>query len=434
MNRNTYNPIIIDLSDIIAFALKKFLLIVIFCVICMALSIGVHFISANSEGSIEKYNTELEEYESALNNAENMLDVLESRKSGIIQSREEDPVSELYNSKSVYVSKITFKISSEDDMVISESGTLIYPNQDSLLGFFNSLNLSGVLGCNIKNDYLRNLVLVSAQANYIEIMVYNQDQDVSRNWAGKIYDELYSFATVDYDWTVSGKADSTESYYGQYVVSIVEKYNSSLVELEELITKQTKEIKALKSQRPGRLHLVRFAAIGFVAGGFLCLAVLVLIYVKRNPVTKTFSAEKKIGKPFLGALFADNDLFDKVARSVIGERKYQSENEAIEYLRSSIRNNTASLQGNGVVSILCSCSGKLVEKQVSAVESALKEAGFTAAVVTDAPTNPESSDIIKGSDAVVILERQWMSQWKLVFVDLELAERCEKPVIGFVLC
>ena len=162
--------------------------------------------------------------------------------------------------------------------------------------------------------------------------------------------------------------------------------------------------------------------------------VLVFVFIKNNPVTHSFIAEKKIGKPRLGVVFAANGIFDKFARIIIGERKYNSEPDAIDFIRSNIKTTELSKESKVKVAILCSCSEKAVAKQAMILESVISELGCKATLVTDVSVNPESSIVVDGTDAVILLERQWVSQWKLVGVSMDLAERFNKPVVGFVLC
>lgn len=433
MSKTPYEPVVINITDFIAFLVKKVIVILIICVICTVLAIGIHYFMANKEKAIEKYNLELEEYSSTFNAAKNKLDSLVISRDNISKSMKEDPAISLFDSGAIFVSNLSFFIRSEDDVIVSDSGSLIYPNQEKLSVFFDSIDMSKVLGVDSKKEYLNKLILFSAQRNHIEITAYNNSKESASNWAEKVYDVLSEYSN-NQGWEISDLNSYTESYYGPYINDIVDEYNDSLADFNKKIIEQTRAVKDLSSRQPHPYHFLRFAVIGFVLGGFISVLAFFIRFVQMNFVTRSFTVENKTGKQFLGSFWSSGNIFDKLARRIIGERKFSSESEASEFIKGNIRN--TSLKDNAIknVAILCSCKSKDVEKQAKSLESVLSEFCCKATLVTDISVNPESADVVSSTDAVILLERQWVSQWKLVGVSIDLAERFDKPVVGFVLC
>ena len=434
MEKNDYGVFTIDFSDLFAFLVKKVFIIIMVCVLSTLIGVGLHLYFAGSDKSLEKYDFELKEFNDVLNLANSKLKATNSSRLAMIESRKEDPIFDLYDADNVFESTVSFFIDTNEEAVVSDSGSLIYPGLERLSAFFSSVNLKEIVGSDFKNEYLKRLILLSAKNNHITITVYHQSADMALSWAERVYDALYGFSSDGQSWKISGKTVYTELYLGQYIIDYVSKYDNELAEIEKSIIEQTKSLKELEAKRPSRYHFLKYAVIGFVLGGFLCVQFIILNYIKRNPVANSFYAEKKTRRPFIGALFPKSFLLDKLARAIIGERKYFSESEAIDYIKGNIRNTSLKEDSVKNVAILCSCKSKDVEKKVKTIESILSEFGCKATLVTDVSVNPESADVVSSTDAVILLERQWVSQWKLVGVSMDLAERFDKPVVGFVLC
>ena len=433
MNKTPYEPIVISLLDVFAFFVKMFLFILIFCIVFAGISIGFHYFTAQTEKAYEKYDEELADYNAVFQSAKDSLELMNSKKQAIIESINEDPVFDLYSAQSVYVCDIDFFIRAENDTVISESGVTLYPNQEKLLGVFESLDLASVVGSDYKNDYLKQLVIISAQRNHFKIKVYGASIDIVNSWAKSIFDVLSKFAEGEH-WTIDGITSFAETYYGRYIFDIVEGKNSSLSALVNDIIKQSKTIEDLKAEKPHLFHFLKFFVIGFVIGGFISVLILFIIFVMRDPVTKSFTAQKKIEKPFLGALFVDNSFFDKLARCIIGERKYASQSESLTVIGNSVKQSGLGDKKVSKIALVSSVKGKQVENQIKVLESLFSDLGYKVTTVLDVTINSNSPGFISDSDAVVIVERQWFSKWKHISVSMEMAERFNKEIIGFVLC
>lgn len=434
MEKPPYSPIVFDLTDIFAYLVKKALLILAVCFLCGAIGVGFNYLFSKSESAMEKYSQELDEYNKTLTNAKNTLDTLQRMRISTVESKENDPVLELNEAQDVFICKVSFFVSSEDDIIITEYGSIIYPNQEQMRIYFDSLNLSQLLDLDIKSSYLNRLVLFSCQGNNTVITVYSQSKDVAMAWADRVYQELRTFAEDEQGWKIIGKNEVTESYDGLYIINMVENYNNTIADFDRRIIETTKEVKKLVSSRPSSLHPLRFFAIGFVLGGGIIAFALLLIHISRNPITKSFIAEKIIQHPFFGALFVENRLFDRLARLVIGERRFQSESDEIDFIKNNIKNSFLNEQKINSVCILCSRADKDLETKAKTVESILSEFGCNTELVVNASINPNSTDAVIRSDAIILLERQWKSQWRSVSLSIELAERFEKRIIGFVLC
>ena len=433
MNNNPNELVTIDLMEFFAFLVRKVLIVILVCLLFSALAVSFHFVVSGSEEAREDYEYEYNNYLATISNKKNQLDVLKNKRKILNDSFQKRPVFDLYEKGNVFKYSISFYISDDDKMIILDSGDILFPSQEQLLTFFESLDLKRILDVDIDNQGLREIITLSASRNFCNLSVFQSDEVIAKKWAESIYDVILNYASGEKQWILNNRIDNSEPYSGQEIVDLVESEFIILSEYDELIVEQSSELKELELKPPKQFHFLKYAVIGFVIGGFVGILFLLFSYVRKNLLTKSLIDEKKIGLPFLGALFVSNVL-DKIARKIISERKFSSETEAIEYIKGNIRNTILKDSSANNVAILCSCKSKDVEKQAKTLESVLSEFGCKTTLVTDVSVNPESADVVSSTNAVILLERQWVSQWKLVGVSMDLAKRFNKPVVGFVLC
>lgn len=435
MNKIPYEPITIDLVDLFAFLVRKIGLILLVCILGSAAFLGIHFRNANTEKYREEYEKKLRLYNNNVETCENNIMVLESKRLALRNSMNEDPATKFVEAQTVYCCNTSFLLSADNDVLVSESGKLVYPNQESLISFFNTIDLHNLLETEVKNEYLRKLVVVSALNNSISLNVYNQDKETALKWADLVKKELIRFATVENDWEVKSISTNAQVYYGDAIIRIVENYNNEISKIDKEILKQSEELEKTLNDTPRYYQIVKNMILGFLIGGVFEAIILTILFMKRNLVTKSIIAEKKVGKPLLGTVFPPKKYFDTLSRRIIGERTYQSAEEEIEFLRSSIRNaDPVKDKKTKSITILCSCDGKYVRTQAELLESVISEFDISSVLIANAPTNPIALESISKSDAVIILEKQWVSQWGLVGIGIEMAERCNRQLMGIVLC
>lgn len=434
MAKNPSTTSALDIIDFIAFLIRKVYLVIVFCIVFALLGVGFNILSAHSEETRAKYESELAEYNASVSNTKDSIKVMETRRNIINETMKEDPIYDMYYSDVTYSCSISFFLDSEDSIIVTDTGNMVYPIQERLVSYYDSFNLSSLLNSTIRNDYLEEMILFTAKKNHCLITVYNKNKEEAERWADAVYNELYKYAVTENNWEFNGKTINSSQYAGQYYVDVVSKYSTSVIELDKNLNEQAQSLEKLEAKPPRLYRFLRYGAIGFIIGGFLSVLVILLLFAIKNPITKSFVAEKISGIHFWGSLYEENGILGRIARRIIGERKFSSEKEAIEFLRGNIRN--TSLKDGAIknMAILCSCKSRFVQKQAKSLESVLSEFGCKSTLVTDVSVNPESADVVSSTDAVILLERQWVSQWKLVGVSMDLAERFNKPVVGFVLC
>ena len=133
--------------------------------------------------------------------------------------------------------------------------------------------------------------------------------------------------------------------------------------------------------------------------------------------------------------FISNDFFSRLARRIIGERAFKTNDDAELFFKSIVQSNRF-CDSNEIkdISVISSVSAKLVGDTGIKISKILNECGFNAVILTDSVNNPETAKAIDNADGVIILERQWKSRTQIVRSSIKNSNDYGKKVLGFFLC
>ena len=213
--------------------------------------------------------------------------------------------------------------------------------------------------------------------------------------------------------------------------------SSSLVEemklLEESLKLKKDEVNSFKASAPDSSGFsVKYAVVGFLAGGFVSVTVLLTVMIGANYVTGSFDAEKRLKAPVLGALYVDRGLFDIAARRIMKERNWKNPEDAVKWMKMNLDSSVIP-EGSKVCLLYSGNDGKAVSALEQA-SSIMSDCGYKVSALADAFKNPDANSVIENCDAVVVLERQFKSKWSSVNAVVNTAERYGKKVCGIILC
>ena len=428
----------INLVDVFAYWVKKFWIICICAFIGAAIGIGYNYHKIHTSDSIEKYERELQVYNEKLSNMEDTVAHLKVLKEAQIVSNAENPIMNL-EGKDIYKTTITFRVSSSDGtFFVNNAGTVIYPNTDRVVAFWNSMDIAGVLGSAYKNEYLRQLVslsVVSAPSEFLCLTVWGSSVERMDEVSEKLMNAIYMYCNSIGSITVDNIVKQTELSSSTYVQEIIkanvdavygyEKQIMDLVDGEDGIEK-------LKKQEPHQGGFVKAAIIGFFIAGVLVAGALCLYLVFSDKVTNTIDVFHRLNLPILGALYSDNRLFDKLARSIIHERKWKNEEEAEKWLLENI--NEAVFPSNSKVALLYSGTDKNALIRLDRARELISKKCQVIATVTNAHQNPETNRAIESSDVVMLFEKQFKSKWIDINSIVDASSRFGKKTIGIIIC
>ena len=428
----------ISLVDIVALCFRKFVTLLICALIGTALVLGYHIVSANSEKSKAAYEVSLQKYNAQLQAAEDNLEYLQVRKAELLKRNAENPIS-TYESEPTYRSELVFVVTSDEEPLVAMDGTRVYNTVVSINSFWNTLDLPHLVDSQSKNEYIRQFikfenVSVSVNGFVFRITAYSaRNAEQADNYTQKVYEALSDYIkTISVVKTCTIQSTHNEAYTGSLFIDIVNRQLSEIAEIDSKIFEQMDSIKDLKKEAPSQYHYAKYAVIGFLAGGFVSLMVLVVGFVSSNPLTSTEDAKRRIKAPVLGAMFCEKDALNKIARNVMGERVFKDEASAISWLENNL--DSSVLPDKAKVAILYSGKDAKAKQTFEAVNKVFTDKGYSVSFSDEVTVNPNAMTAIQNSDVVVLFEKQWTSKWKNIKAETDLAERYGKKVAGFIIC
>ena len=427
MDQDNYTEI--SLVDLFAYFVKKFWVLLIGALVGMAVILSFHYISSNSakkveayEKSLTKYKVELLSLESILNNLNLKLDF----------ANEVESISPFFSDDQVYVSRIMIAV---DSFLASDSESASNAVGQEISSFWNSLDLASTVGSDLENDLLKASIIFERAGQSASIKVYAEEKRIAENYASSIVNAFASYYDSREHLSIGSKTVITSIASKYEIVKIRDQFISEKTNLQAKIFDTEAEIKTLKKEAPSKYHPLKNAVIGFFAGGIIVALILGIFFVSSNPITSSFSAEKELGIPFLGALFIENKFFSRLARRIIGERAFKNKDEAIEYVNGSFNSNSFKVADKKqTIVIITSLKDIEVDKRAGEIESILKEACFESTYIGNSSENPLTIKTIEDNDSVILLVRQWNSKMQLTKMNKNLANKMGKKVLGFIIC
>ena len=427
MDQDNYTEI--SLVDLFAFFVKKFWVLLIGALVGMALLLSYHYISSNSAKKIEAYEKSLSKYKVELSSLESTLDNLNLK---LDFANEVESTSPFFSDKQIYVSRIMIAV---DSNLTSDSESASNAIGQEISSFWNSLDLATTVGSNLDNDLLKASIVFERAGQSASIRVYSEDKAKAETYASSIVDAFVSYYDTREHLSVGSKTITTSVAPKNEIAKIKDQFVSDKSELLKKVFDTEAEIKSMKKEAPSKYHPLKNAVIGFFVGGVIVAVILGIGFVSRNPITSSFSAEKELGVPFLGALFIDNKLFSKLARRIIGERTFKSNDEAIDYLKSNFSSKSfVASDSKKTITLLSSLNESEVDNKADAIMSLLKEEGLKATFVGNSSENPLTIKTLENNDSVILLVRQWNSKIQLAKLNKDLVSKMDKKILGFIIC
>ena len=427
MNQDNYTEI--SLIDLFAYLIKKFWVLLIGSFVGMVLLLSYHFISSNSEKKIEVYEKSLSKYKVELSSLESTLDNLNLK---LDFANEVELISPFFGDGQVFVSRIMITV---DSNLVSDSESASNAIGQEISSFWNSLDLASIVGSNQDNDVLKASIIFERAGQSASIRVYAEDKNIAEKHAASIVDAFDSYFDNREHLSIGSKTITTSLASKNEIAKIKEQFVSDKAELLKKVFNTESEIKALKKEAPSKYHPLKNAVIGFFVGGIVFAVVLGLGFVLRNPVTCSFNTEKALAVPFLGALFIDTSFLSKLARRIMLERSFNSHNDSVEFLKSSFSTKAfTNLGSNYRIAIISSVNDSEVEKKANEVQALLNSEGHETTFVGNSSENPLTTKTIEDCDALILLERQWISSMLLMSMNNDFSSRKDKRILGFIIC
>ncbi|MBQ3831309.1 MAG: hypothetical protein II813_10420 [Spirochaetales bacterium] len=427
---NSYS--FISFGDFFAYCVKKFLILVVGAIIGMVLFLGFHLVSSNSEKKTNEYNSRMVNYQNNLEIKEKTLENLKSKLEFINELHAENP---LLQSDDVFRSRVIISPKSQNDVIITDSGLIVSETLMKIDAIWDGIDLSTVLGSNLDSDILKTFIVYTNNGAVSEIVVYGQSMEASITFASKIKDHLSLFLKEQGDEDAVFSSIETSKASKDYINEQNQHYISTKSDLLMQIEEVESSINELRKSIPSKYHITKNAVLGFFLGGIVSLIILIIGFISRNPITSSFSTEKELSVPFLGAMFIEKGFFAALARRIIGERLFINKDDSENFIRSVISGNSFSeIRNAKSIAVVSSVREKEIGFSFKKICSILEESGYHVVFVYESMNNSKMIDAIESSDAVVLIEKQWVSRKQLIKASIDFVGRMGKKAIGFFIC
>ena len=427
-----YDYIKVSLVDLLAYFVKKFWVLFIGALVGMVLLLSFHYISSNTDKNVEAYEKSLSKYNAELLSREQLLDNLKLRLGFLSEVESNSP---FFSDGTIYVSKVSFTVDPSDGVITSNNENGFFDVAPEVTMFWKNMDFSSLVGSNLDNDIEKASIVFVQAGHSVSFSVYSEDKNKAEKYSSSILDAYINYFDGRDYFSLVSKTISTSIASKQEIANIVSNYVAEKTELQTNIFDKEEEIEALKKEVPSKYRPLKTAVIGFFACGVIVAIILGTGFALRNPVTSSFSVEKAIAIPFLGALFIDKGFFARFARKILVERSFRKYDDSLDFLKSSFTTKafTDAIKTKGIT-IISSLKDAGVEEKSNEVMELLKEEGYDVTFISDTSENPLAIKTIEEKEAVIFIERQWFSKLQLIIMNKDLAIKMGKNILGFIIC
>lgn len=214
-------------------------------------------------------------------------------------------------------------------------------------------------------------------------------------------------------------------------------YASEEVYYEEEVKNLTQQIEQLQApQKRGAYSMtavlkasIKWIILGFVVGGMLGCAWVLVLYLFRSRAESSRQMEQILGVPFLGSVAKKGDIFHRLADGMLMERVWKDPAQAQAYMTAAMKNAAEDAQR---ILILTTLNGQATEAALASVEKAAAAVSGNVSGLPDAERNPRTAEVLSGCRCVILAERVGVSDVPRMQSLLALAERMDAKVVGFV--
>ena len=305
--------------------------------------------------------------------------------------------------------------------------------------------LTGTPYSNVEEKYIQEVAVFSISASgggYMTISVTAETEELSNQVAQTLLHTLLDYQPTvvknSFEHQISLVSQSTKIEIDKTLeknqsanLEKVKDYQTDLAALKESLAALAEPSRDVTITTGTILkEAVKYMVLGAALGIILSVVWVVLSYLFRSRVEMSRSLAQVLSVPMLGSAAKPAGLFGRLADRILGERVWNNEAQALEYLSASA---LAHLPANATIALLSTLPISQESSEVQSVVEALGKQGFQVRFVEDASHNPLAIRAIQESCCVVLAERCSASSWNAIQEVTLLAENLETPVKGFLL-
>lgn len=288
---------------------------------------------------------------------------------------------------------------------------------------------------NVEDKYLREVIkLEAADGGVLKLTVVGSGDETAKI-AGKIHELL-----------VEKKALVAQASYPHDFTVLTDVVTTTAIDLDlELLQqeKMTKTETCRAEVAADKAALDAFAAPSpaegpsvvknAILGGFAGVALACVWLVGVQLVSSKVSCAQRMARAFelthFGSVKKSGSIWTVLSQLTMNERVWKNEEQSLAFIREK---GSVHLPEGGTVALL-STLPKMDEKLVEKVKKALEAEGRKVSFAADMLHDPQALAGIRQADALVLLERAFVTENAAVISAVSLAEEMDKPICGFVM-
>lgn len=315
--------------------------------------------------------------------------------------------------------------------------------QNQYLVMWRSVDLQEVLGGDVSDKYLREVVGVKAQSGgLLEIVAYAETEAEAERRASAVYAYLTKSSSVvadsAYPHAFSVLSESTKvdvdlalESTQQAVEDNIENYTSQIEETEMQLEALVPPVRDSQiTVGTAAVAVVKYAVLGIVLGIILGVIWAIVSYLFSNKLTFSCHLEHKLSVPMMASMGKRKDLWNRIADWMLDERVWKEEENALDYLTESAE--VRLIKGEKIV-LLTTLREAVSTREVQIVIDKLEQSGYHVQYVNDAYYNGQALSAIAQNDSVILMERCGCSKMDAIDTVVSLAQEQKKAIKGYIL-
>lgn len=286
---------------------------------------------------------------------------------------------------------------------------------------------------NMDVRYLRELISVSVDANYIRIVVWHSRMETAEQIMERLIDSIKD-AQSTVKKTIGAHSvevlmQSTYEYTGNEISEKQRDEEERLVELETMLENAENELSGLVAPETAVVSCVKWTILGCIAGGVLSVMWFCVAFLFGNKVNSAEELKRRLGVKILGNTMQEkekNCKIDSFLRRMDGR---MTENTDANYALIGERILTC-IEDNKTALI----SGNIENEETQKLISQLRKNTVGAELI-------ECGSILKNADAVrnlrenrnvILVEVCGLSSYKQIIKELEMIREANAELIGCI--
>ena len=432
-----------SLLDLLAAAVRKGKLVIIFAVIVGLLFMGYSYLGAKTSKNEEEEAYAMAEKERELRDLQKTVERAEK---GIDAEREyiRDSLYMQLNPYNIYNTRINYQLTDLSVPLDGSLGMMDNPTvyvMDRIIARYllewNGTDLTTLLNVpgyqNVEDRYLREVIKVADGGNgNLFIETNSTSAESSEKLAAateKVVLQLNKAVTDD---SFAHKLTKVSSVTRQ-VISVAARdlqnshFDAIDTYIDDLSEAETK-IKNIEADHANVVHIKKLI-IGCFVGGILAALWVMFRSMVRGCAESAEQVASQTGLKYLGSASSgkERDVFAKLANVITGEKKWGSDAEALSYLAER----TAM---EGKEKLLVTTTGETAAQgKIDSLLETLKASGIAASYLPAIDTSAEALAALKDADSVLFAVTKGKSKVPDILAAKQLAEQTGKTAAGYVM-